>query len=428
VIETDERAARSTFDALRELLADYSPRDFAVRLWDGTTWSPDDGYDARFTLVLSQPGALRAFVGTPSELALAEAYIRGAIDFEGDLEAIFEVADHILVGRRPNARATLRHARRVRHVPPLREVDGRAPARLRGRPLSLGRTRAAARYHYDLSNEFFALFLDPALLYSCAYFERPDESVDLAQERKVDYVCRKLRLRPGERLLDVGCGWGGLSVHAAQRYGAQVLAITVSEEQARFARDRVERETLSERVRVEVRDYRELDDGWRFDKVASIGMFEHVPEKALRDYFERVHRLLRPGGVFLNHGITRPIDQAPRRGPSFMLSYVYPDAELKPLSTTLRAAELAGFEVRDVESLREHYVPTLRQWLARLEAEREGAVRLVGEVAFRIFRLYLAGSIYGFRTGRVNVHQALLTKPHADGSTELPLQRADWYA
>lgn len=422
-----ERAVDTTLEVLRDLLGDYSPREFAVRLWDGTTWEPEAGREARFTLVLKQPWALRAFRRGPSEVALAETYLHGGIDFEGDIEAIFPVADHLLVERPPSARAKLRQAGRLRSLPPVANRDERVPARLDGRRLSLTRARAAASYHYDLSSEFFGLFLDPALLYSCAYFERDDESVDVAQERKLDYVCRKLRLRPHERLLDLGCGWGGLAVHASRQHGAQVLALTISAGQAGFARDRVAREGLGDRVRVEVRDYRELDDAECFDKVASVGMFEHVPAVQLQDYFERVHRLLRPGGVFLNHGITRPVDQPPRRGPSFMVSYVYPDVELKPLSTTLHAAERAGFEVRDVESLREHYVPTLRQWLARLEGHRDEAVRLVGEVWFRIFRLYLAGAVHGFRTGRVNVHQALLVKPHPDGSSGFPLGRADWY-
>ena len=422
------RPADVTLAALEELLGEYRPRDFGVRLWDGSRWEPEPGEPERFTLVLRHPGALRRMLLPPSELALAEAYIYGDFDIEGSLEAVFPLADHLLVERPPPVRARARHVRRLLRLPANgRPASGTGAVELSGRKHSLGRDRQAVSYHYDRSNEFFAVFLDPELVYSCAYFASEDQDLDSAQRRKLDYICRKLRLRPGERLLDIGCGWGSLIRHAARRYGVEAVGITLSARQAELAEERIRADGLAGRCRVELRDYRELDEPEGFDKLVSVGMFEHVAEAVLPAYFGQAWRLLRPGGTFLNHGISRPVRQPPRRGPSFLQKYVFPDGELVPVGKAALLAEEAGFEVRDVESLREHYVLTLRHWLRRLDAGREEAVRAADEVSYRVWRLYMSGSVHGFRTGRVNVHQTLLVKP-ARGRSGLPLTRADWYA
>lgn len=423
-----ERSAATSLALLSELLGEYRTRDFAVRLWDGTTVGPDAGEKARFTLVLRHPGALRAFLGGANELALSEGYVRGDFDVEGELEAVFPLADHLLVERRFGSGEKLRQARRLLSLPRNGRAPhgGTTPARLRGARHSLRRDHHAVGYHYDRPNEFFELWLDRRMLYTTAYFASPADTLEQAQERKLDHVCRKLRLRQGERLVDIGCGWGGLAVFAAERYGAETLGITLSETQAAWAREEAERRGVAGRCRILVCDYRELDEPEAFDKGASLGMFEHVAEALLPEYFRRVARLLRARGLFLNHAIARPLDRPERRGRSFIGAYVFPDAELKPISTTLRAADAAGLEVRDVESLREHYPLTLREWLRRLEEHREAAIRATDEAAYRVFRLYLAGSIHGFVTGRLNVYQTLLEKPQ-NGGTELPLQRGDLY-
>ena len=235
--------------------------------------------------------------------------------------------------------------------------------------------------------------------------------------QELDYICRKLRLRPGERLLDIGCGWGGLIIHAAHRYGVRARGITLGEPQAE----------LADSCRVEVSDYREIEDPYGYDKLVSVGMFERVGEARLSEYFLRAHRLLRPGGVFLNHGISRNHITPVRRGPTFMSRYVFPDGELVPIATTIGAAEGRGFEVRDVESLREHYALTLGHWVRRLEARSVEARRITDETTYRAWRLYMSGSAHGFRTGRLNVCQTLLSKPER-GESRLPLTRADWYA
>ncbi len=422
------RASETTLSLLDDLFKGYGQSDFAVRLWDGSVWEPDGGRPARFTLVLRHPGALRAMLLPPSELRLGEAYLYDDVDVEGDIEAVFPLADHLLEVRSFPTAERLRLARRLLALPGAngRPRDGRA-ARLRGRRHSLDRDREAVTYHYDRSNDFFAVFLDRRMVYSCAYFSELDLDIDAAQERKLDYICRKLRLEPGERLLDIGCGWGALVMHAAERYGVEAFGITLSEPQAALAGERIAEAGLEPTCRVEVRDYRELEQDEAYDKVVSVGMFEHVGERLLPEYFTRAWRALRPGGVFLNHGIARSAGWRPRRGPSFNQRYVFPDGELVPVSVTLAAAEAAGFEVRDVESLREHYVRTLRHWRRRLEERRADARQAADEVSYRVWRLYMAASAYGFETARFGVYQTLLAKPDR-GKSGLPLTRTDWYA
>jgi len=408
---------------LDTLLADYPTRDFQVRLWDGATWGAEN--QPRFTLLLKHPGALRAMFLSPSELSLGEAYIYDDFDIEGDIEAAFELAESLL-GQKRSPRKSFDLAERLRKLPANDQLQPVLhPSRLWGSVHSKGRDRQAISYHYDLPAEFYGLWLDECMVYSCAYFGSPDEDLDRAQQRKLDYICRKLRLRRGERLLDIGCGWGALVMHAAAHYGVEAVGITLSAPQAEVARPRLRASGLNDRCRVEVADYRDVDDGRQYDKIVSVGMFEHVGEALLPEYFGRAWNLLRPGGVFLNHGIAYSATYR-RRGPSFTDRYVFPDGEMVPISTSLRAAELSGFEVRDVESLREHYALTLHHWVRRLEAHAEEARRITDETTYRIWRLYMAGAAHGFRSGRLNVYQTLLAKP-LQGRSGLPLTREDWY-
>jgi cyclopropane-fatty-acyl-phospholipid synthase len=418
--------ARTGHLILRTLLADCHPQNFAVRFWDGTAWGPGPGQEAVFTLVIHRPGALRRMLLPGSNLAVGEAYIYGDFDVEGDFESAFALEQSLTAGRL-SAADKLLCARHLRKLPaPERPSAGRKDARLSGALHSLSRDREAVRYHYDISNDFYALWLDRRMVYSTAYFTDPKEDLDTAQERKLDYICRKLRLRRGDRLLDIGCGWGGLVIHAVKTRGVEATGITLNRSQADLATKRIREAGLTDRCRVEVRDYREMDEPGRFDKIASVGMFEHVGESRLGEYFGRACRLLKPGGVFLNHGIGANAIQPPHRGPYFADHYVFPDGDLVPVGTTLRAAESAGFEVRDVESLREHYLLTLRHWARRLEARYEEARRITDEVTCRVFRLYLNGAAYRFRVGATNVYQSLLVKPDG-GRSGLPLTREDWY-
>jgi cyclopropane-fatty-acyl-phospholipid synthase len=311
------------------------------------------------------------------------------------------------------------------HVPGKRrlEAEARKAARVKGRRHSVQRDRQAVTYHYNVSNDFYALFLDKNMVYSCAYFAREDEDLDTAQERKLDYLCRKLRLKPGERLLDIGCGWGGLIIHAAKHYGVEALGITLSQPQAEWANERIRQAGLSDKCRVEVMDYREVEG--TFDKLVSVGMFEHVGEEMLPVYFRQAFELLKPGGVFLNHGIAREAN-VPWRRNTFSDKYVFPDGELEPIWLTLKAAQEVGFEVRDVESLREHYALTLRHWVQRLEAHHEEALKYVDEVTYRIWRLFMSGASYNFLKGHHEIYQTLLVKSE-HGPSGLPWTQEDWY-
>jgi cyclopropane-fatty-acyl-phospholipid synthase len=295
--------------------------------------------------------------------------------------------------------------------------------RLRGRMHSRSRDAAAISHHYDVSNDFYRLVLGPALTYSCAYFASADSSLEDAQKDKHELICRKLRLRPGERLLDVGCGWGTLAIHAASRFDANVVGVTISKRQAELAAKRVSEAGVADRVQIRLRDERDVDDG-PYDAIASVGMFEHVGRERLAEYFSHLWALLRPQGRLLNHGIAKPPEPGRKRRSTFVNRYVFPDGELHEVGTVISLMQRLGFEVRDVESLREHYALTLRRWVANLEAARDEAVELVGEGRYRVWRLYMAASARMMEAGRIQVHQVLAVRPDA-GASGIPLRRSD---
>jgi cyclopropane-fatty-acyl-phospholipid synthase len=418
--ETSSRVSAEFLDAI---LAGYPRRDFRVQLWNGTAWG--DEKQPRFTLVLKHPGALRPIFLSASELTLGEAYVYDDFDVEGDIEAAFELADYLLSQDR-GLRQSIDLNKWIRKLPRSHRLQASLdPIEFPEEARAKDRDRQAISYHYDLPADFYSLWLDERMVYSCAYFSSPEEDLDSAQEHKLDHICKKLRLRPGERLLDIGCGWAGLIMHAADHYGVECVGITLSVPQAEVARRRVREAGLNDRCRVEVSDYRDIDHDQQYDKVVSVGMFEHVGEALLPEYFRRAWNLLRPGGVFLNHGIARSATHH-KRGPSFIDRYVFPDGDLVPISAGLHVAELSGFEVRDVESLREHYALTLHHWVRRLESHADEARRITSDTAYRIWRIYMAGAAHGFRSGRLNLYQTLLAKPSL-GHSGLPLTRDDWY-
>jgi cyclopropane-fatty-acyl-phospholipid synthase len=429
-VRGSDHSSRTSISFLQHLLGDYRPRDFAVRLWDGSVWEAEPGRPARFTLVIRRPGALRRMFWPPTELAFGEAYIHNDFDIEGEVEVVARLAEY-LFNRSRSLAEKLKIGLQFFSLPSDRRArDGRQAVRLGGASHSKERGHQAVTDHYDIPNDFFALWLGESMIYSCAYFATPDEDLDQAQERKLDYICRKLRLRRNERLLDIGCGWGGLIVHAARNYGVQAHGITLSQPQADLANERIRQAGLDNRCRIEVRDYRDLNEPGFYNKLVSIGMFEHVSEAMLSAYFKQAWRLLRPGGVFLNHGIARSEARsgAPTAhcGPSFTDRYIFPDNKFAPISTTTRVAEENGFEARDVENLREHYALTLRHWARRLEARHDEVCRLIDEATYRAWRLMCAAA-WGFQTGRLNLYQSLLVKTD-EGDSGLPLTREDWYA
>jgi cyclopropane-fatty-acyl-phospholipid synthase len=423
-----------TRNLLSEIFAGWSLNDVGLRLWDGSTW-PDDRPRAAI-LALKHSEALGRMFLPATEVGLAEAYLRDDFDIEGDIEAAFEVGDFLL-NHLGDWKQKLKIAGLLVALPgrngrsAIRRAADRLLPRITGKKNSLKRDRRAVTFHYDVSNDFYRLWLDRRMVYSCAYFQSPDDDLDAAQEQKLDYICRKLRLRPGLRLLDIGCGWGGFVIHAAKNLGVRAEGITLSEPQAEWARARISEAGLTDEATVAVRDYREIgaNGSGTYDAIVSVGMAEHVGRERLPDYFRVAHRALKPGGVFLNQAIGEGIVARPdNRNGSFIQQYVFPDGDIPALPILLKAAESAGFEIRDVENLREHYALTLRHWLRRLEAQHGEALRIVDETAYRVWRLYLGGSAHGFRRGNMAVYQTLLAKLDPTGQTNLPLTRRDWYA
>lgn len=422
----NDQAVRASIEFLDAILDEAVTRDVNVRFWEGTVWPDENPRPA--TIVLNHPGAIRRMFLPGTEVGMAEAYLYDDVDIEGNVEAVFTLRESLTPLVNDFAKRLTLGWKLLRLPKEQRKPsESRGRSQMKGERHSIQRDRQAIAYHYDVSNDFYALWLDKRMVYSCAYFLSPEESLDQAQEHKLEHICRKLRLRPGQRLLDIGCGWGGLVIYAAEKYGVEALGITLSQPQADLANERIEKASLSDRCRVKVLDYRQVDEDGGFDALTSVGMFEHVGEELLATYFQQALKLLRPGGPFLNHGITSRASDPVLNVPTFTDAYVFPDGELTPISTSLRVAEKVGFEVRDVESLREHYAMTLRHWVRRLEANHERALEYVDEPTYRVWRLFMSGSAHGFTSGRLNVHQALLVKSGPDGQSGLPLTRAHLY-
>jgi cyclopropane-fatty-acyl-phospholipid synthase len=398
---------------------------FVVRFWDESELRPE-GQRSGDTIVVRDSRALSYIATAPNQIGLGRAWVAGDLELDGDLERALR-AGELLRGVRlgiGDRLASLRAAARAGALRLRRPPPPQSEAHLGGRLHTLHRDRAAVRHHYDVSNEFYRLVLGPTMVYSCAYFESEADSLEEAQERKLDVVCRKLRLAAGERMLDVGCGWGSLVLHAAANYGARAVGVTLSEPQAELARERIRAAGLADRCEIRVQDYREVADG-PYDKIASIGMYEHVGAARLDRYTRRLRQLLRPGGLVLNHGIVRLSPQpGPRDG--FIRRYVFPDGELHPVGRVVESLERAGLELRDSESLREHYSLTLRRWVSNLTANREAALAAAGAERERIWRLYMTGSALAFERGDISVQQLLAAAPGAP--VELPLARAAFLA
>jgi cyclopropane-fatty-acyl-phospholipid synthase len=416
----------ATVRFLQKLFPDSPPSNVRFRLWDGTTW-PDQNIRPA-TIALKHPGALRRMFERGTEKALAEAFLRDDFDVEGDLEAAFELTEVLRQEAPRGLPAVLRNYYHLKRLPAVPASDDLRRARPSGTSEnSLAGDRRDVSFHYDVSNDFYELWLDRRMVYSCAYFEDPELGLDEAQEAKLRHICRKLRLRPGQRLLDIGCGWGGLATFAAHHFGVRVTGVTLSERQCALASTRVRAAGLDGAVEIMLKDYRELDDSEPFDALVSVGMSEHVRQGQLPGYFKTCARLLRPGGVFLNHAIGEGVRRRQRVGPSFIEEYVFPGTHIAPISEVAPAAESAGLEIRDVENLREHYARTLRHWVRRLENAHAEALELVSESTYRIWRLYMAASARGFERGELAIYQTLLSKPDSSGHAHLPLTRRDWY-
>jgi cyclopropane-fatty-acyl-phospholipid synthase len=423
------RDSDSTVAAIaRPALEEAADLPLAVRWWDGSeTRIGEPGA----TIVVRDPLALRRLLYQPNELGLGRAFVAGEVDIEGDVFALLDPpAGRGRLRRRAGVRtavalwrAALRLGAIGRPVAPPAEE-----ARLGGRLHSRQRDAQAIAHHYDVGNEFYRLVLGDRMTYSCAYWPQAEMTLDEAQDAKHALICRKLGLSAGARLLDVGCGWGELAIHAARHFGVRAVGVTLSREQEELARARALAAGVAERVEIRRQDYRELQEE-PFDAISSVGMFEHVGAAQTARYFESLHGLLRPGGRVLNHAISRPSGQAAPgiRRNSFMARYVFPDGELLEVGRVVSAMQDAGLEVRDVESLREHYARTLRAWVANLEDGRAQAESLVGAARTRVWHLYMAASAVAFERNRLSIHQVLGVRPEDGGSSHMPASR-DWLA
>jgi cyclopropane-fatty-acyl-phospholipid synthase len=424
--------ATAVAETLAPLLSAVIGEDAPVRIefWDGSSLGPRAGDpSSRGTLRVLSADAVRRILWSPNELGLARAYVAGELEADGDVFAILEA----LRDRPPRtlrfgvsaAPLAITAARKLGLVgPPLAPPP--LEARIHGWRHSRRRDAKAIGHHYDVGNDFYRLVLGPSMTYSCARFA--DEEMDLtqAQASKHELICRKLGLpeKPGARLLDVGCGWGSMAIHAATNHDARVVGITISRPQAELASKRVADAGVGDRVEIRLQDYRELA-GERFDVISSIGMSEHVGKPNLESYYRILHDALRPQGRLLNHAISS-VGGSRLGRTSFIGRYIFPDGELIDVGDAVLAMERAGFEIRDVESLREHYDRTLRAWVANLEAHWEEAVGFVGEARARVWRLYMAGSAVGFADGGINVHQVLGVVPAAGGASGMPPTRRGW--
>ncbi len=427
-------------NTIQQIFRDY-PGSLAVRLWTGETIFVGRTMP-HFTLVFKSPAVFRDTILRRDPMQLAHAYFSGELDVEGDPYRALDLRTHL-------GKQQMRFTEKLLLLAKILSIslaDPRPQHHQSRRPFTNGhavrqslfgakertthsreQNERSIAFHYDVPSEFYRLWLDEQMVYSCAYFESAGHSLDTAQTAKLNHICRKLRLKPGEQFLDMGCGWGALAIHAAKHYGVHATGVTLSHGQYEWARRRVFSENLEDKVTIEFLDYRDIAGAERFDKVASVGMFEHVGLKNLPAYFNTIHRLLKPGGLLLNHGITHDEEGwNPSLSTDFINRYVFPDGELDTLSNVQRQMEKTQFEIWDVEGLRQHYALTLRNWVSRLEAARAEALRYVDEATYRVWRLYMAASALHFEEGDLGIYQILASK-RTPQVVPVPMTRRDLY-
>ncbi|MET7359016.1 cyclopropane-fatty-acyl-phospholipid synthase family protein [Streptomyces sp. NPDC005562] len=415
-----------------------APLPVRIRAWDRSEAGPP----GTPVLVVRSRRALRHLLWKPGELGLARAWVAGDLDVDGDLFAALDLLAEFIWERGEDARSLRDSLRDPGFRAAARELFALSAPFLPPSPPpeemrrhgrlhrhTKGSDRQAISHHYDVGNDFYELVLGPSMVYSCAYWESPDATLEGAQRDKLELVARKLALKPGMRLLDVGCGWGSMAIHAAREHGVSVVGVTLSQEQAAYARKRIAEEGLTDRIEIRVQDYRDVRDG-PYDAISSIGMAEHVGAERYLEYAHDLYALLGPGGRLLNHQIARrpQTDESAYSVDEFIDAYVFPDGELAPLGSTVALLERAGFEVRDVEAIREHYALTLRRWVANLEAHWPQGQRLTSPGRARIWRLYMAASALAFERNRIGVNQVLAVKTRENGTSPLPLRARTWTA
>ena len=409
----------------------------SVQLWDGSMVPLGQDVDSPFYISISGPGVIASLLRHPNVETLIRLYSLGHVDVQGGdiisfMEVVRKKGKHRQKLGQMNKGMLLRQLWPFLFVPAEKsDIQHEYSDDAIGRVESKRSNKDYIQFHYDISNEFYALFLDPEMLYSCAYFSTPETSLAQAQKDKLDMICRKLRLQKGEKFLDIGCGWGALICHAAQHYGVQAYGVTLSQKQHDFAQQKIKKLGLEDHVNVELRDYETLTGS--FDKISSIGMFEHIGLDNMSKYFGKINALLRDRGILLNHGIARTAKASHRAKRKIrperklILKYIFPGSELDNVGHTVDLLQVAGFEVHDVEGWREHYAKTCKAWHDALVIHRDEAICLVGQEKYRMWLLYLAGVSIGFTQGSIHLYQVVASKHAAKGLSELPLTRKDLY-
>ncbi len=424
-------AARTIFEHVRDLIN----ARFSIRLWDGSMIPLGKDVDPGFFIAINGSGVIGALLRRPTYENLLLQYINGSIEIHGDL------LDFVTLAREKRPKKKLKKISKFfilkQALPLLLSFTEKVSVQHEYQEDEVGRKESKRdnkefiQFHYDISNEFYDLFLGNEMQYSCGYFTDPSNTIDQAQHDKLDMICKKLRLKPDDKLLDIGCGWGGLVCHAAQNYGVKAHGITLSQKQFDFATAKTKRLGIENLVKIELRDYSTLDG--TYDKISSIGMFEHIGIANMPKYFQKINSLLRDRGILLNHGISRHAKATKRDARKIrperrlLLKYIFPGSELDNVGHTVNLLEICGFEVHDVEAWREHYALTTRHWYKRLMARKEEAINFVGLEKFRMWALYLAGVSIGFTDGSMHICQVVATKHSSKGSSGLPLTRADLY-
>jgi cyclopropane-fatty-acyl-phospholipid synthase len=432
----------STLAILDMVFGPTSERTFDVRLWDGTLLRGGAPRKADFGIDIRRRGGLRRMLIRPSELSIVEAFISGDVDVTGNLESAMSIGDAIH-DRIHSLRGALKLILLVLALPAEDDQEVELTRYSRALKLLKPNARRASsseiQFHYDVGNEFYALWLEPYMQYTCGYYASEHDDLASAQVAKLEHICRKLRLAPGMKLLDIGCGWGGLVTYAAEHFGVEALGISLSPSQLEWANRRIAEKGLADRCRVELRDMRDLETNAQFDRLTSIGVTEHIPEAEQQAYFTRAYKLLKPGGMFMNqcnvsYNSARSTNSVRERMANwlwkrdqFIDRYVFPDGKIVPLGHLITKAEHGGFETHDVENLREHYTRTMRDWLRGLERHEREATAMVGERTYRVWRLYMTAAAYGFEHGAIGLAQILLVKPFENGDSGLPRTRADLY-
>lgn len=432
VLFTQNTKIQAVINLLRELFSQYDG-NLTMRLWNGIEVKlgriAEESPKASFTLVCLNPNIVRNMVLGRDPLRLADAYFHGDIDIEGDFFAAVLLKDQLHAIKMPlwkQLKTMISALRLPAHIDAL-DSSNTLTYDHKIKIHNKIENRQAIQFHYDVSNDFYALWLDDAMVYSCAYFEHYDATLEQAQQAKLEHICRKLLLKPGELLLDIGCGWGALIIYAAQHYGVKAHGITLSQKQFELATTRVKQAGLENQVTVSLCDYRDIKGTGAYDKIVSVGMFEHVGLKNLPLYFSTVYQLLKPSGLFLNHGITHDVEGWEKTlSTEFINRYIFPDGQLDTVSNIQRTMERAKFEIDDVESLRPHYALTLRQWVSRLENHHQEALQYVTESTYRVWRLYMAACALEFESGEIGIYQILANKRES-GQSCLPLTRRHIY-